>query len=200
MSTATVTPPPASAPQPPGARMTADEFGLRYSGARVEYVNGEVEEIPMAGGMHGKVCYRAAMVIGGFVDSNALGHMFINDTFVRVPVKDDPQRVYGADVCFVSYARLARDAKVAPGVIPVCPELVIEVRSPSDTWAQVFRKVGDYLEAGVSVVVVLDPDTRTASAYRNDGTNPQQIFTAADTLTLPDVLPGFAVPVARLFE
>jgi Uma2 family endonuclease len=199
MSTGTVTPPPAPLPQPPAARMTAEEFGIKHSGDRVEYINGEVKEIPMAGGRHGKVCNWVAFYLTQHILTNDLGHMFTNDSFVKVPTKDDSERVYGADVCFVSYARLAKDATIPVGVIPACPELVVEVRSPSDTWAQIFRKVGDYLDVGVSVVVVLDPDTQTASTYRSDIANPQQIFGPADTLALPDVLPGFSVPVAALF-
>lgn len=77
------------------------------------------------------------------------------------------------------------------------PELVIEVRSPSDRWSQLFTKVGEYLAAGVTAVVAIDPNTETASVYRESG---QQIFTTTDELALPDVLPGFAVPVARFFE
>ena len=154
----------------------------------------------MAGGAHGKVCYRVATAIGQFVDAGDLGHMFINDTFVKVPTTEDPERVYGADVCFVSYSRLAKDVVVPPGVIPATPDLVIEVRSPSDTWAQIFRKVGDYLGAGVPVVLVLDPERSTASTYRSDVTNPQEIYHRDDTLTIPDILPGFSAPVARFFE
>ena len=63
-----------------------------------------------------------------------------------------------------------------------------------------FAKVGDYLGIGVPAVVVLAPDSRTASVYRNRPGTPQEIYHVADTLTLPDVLPGFAVPIARFFE
>lgn len=82
-----------------------------------------------------------------------------------------------------------------PGVLP---ELVAEVRSPSDAWTVVFAKVEDYLGAGVNVVLVLDPETRTVMICRPGPT--QTTLKAGDTLTVPDVLPGFAVEVARLFE
>ena len=93
-------------------------------------------------------------------------------------------------------------AELSAGAIPddlkTPPELVVEVRSPSDRWGQLFGKVSEYLGAGVLVVVVIDPNTETVSVYRDNGG--QQILTTADTLTIPDVLPGFAVPVARFFE
>lgn len=197
MSSATITPPPAPQPPAPVARMTAEEFGIRHSGDHVEYINGEVKEVPMAGSKHGKVCYRIAAAVGQFVDANGLGHIFINDTFVKVPTKDDPERVYGADVCYVSYSRLAKNAEVPDGILPVTPELVVEVRSPFDTWSNVIAKMLDYVRAGVLVVVILDPKTKSASVFRDQ--ERQDVVEGDESLTLPDVLPGFSVAVASLF-
>jgi Uma2 family endonuclease len=56
----------------------------------------------------------------------------------------------------------------------------------------------EYLKAGVRVVVILDPSTTSASVYR-DAEEFRQILHNGDPLTLPDVLPGFSVPVSRLF-
>ena len=194
MTTATVTPP----PQPLTARMTAEEFGLKYAGSHVEYINGEVQEMPMAGGRHGVVVNLVAYYLTQHVLSNHLGRIFGADSFVKVPTPDDPERVYGPDIMFVSYDRLARDAETPIGVVAVTPNLVVEVRSPTDTWTAVFGKVADYLKARVPVVVLLDPQTKTVSVY-GDAIG-QQIHGVADTLTLPDVLPGFAVPVRAFFE
>lgn len=188
---------PAATPLPQSPPMTAEEFGLRYSGEHVEYINGTVVRPPMPGPNHGRVNYRAARLIGGFVDDHDLGHMFINDTFVKVPTQVDPQRVYGADVCYVPYSKLAKDAVIPDSVLPVPPDLVVETRSPSDTWTAVYAKVQDYHGAGVPVVVVLDPASQTASVCTPPSN--QQLLGPTDTLTVPGVLPGFAVPVAALF-
>ena len=201
MSSATITPPsaPPTAPAPaPAPLMTAEEFGRKHSGDRVEYIDGEVKKIPMAGSRHGKVCYRVAMAVGQFVDANDLGHIFINDTFVKVPTKGDPERVYGPDVCFISFDRLPKDADVPDGILPVTPNLVVEVRSPFDTWSNVIAKMLDYIRAGVPAVVVLDPKTESASVFRAQ--DRQDVFESHQELAVPDVLPGFAVAVARLFE
>ena len=148
----------------------------------------------MAGAKHGKVANEIAFHLTG----TRQGHVFATDTFVRVPTRSDPQRVYGADVAFVPYTLLPRDTDIPDGVIPVTPPLVVEVKSPSDTWTGVFEKVEDYLGAGIRVVVVIDPPTRSAVVHRPGAE--QQTFGPDDTLTLPDVLPGFAVPVAELFR
>jgi Uma2 family endonuclease len=174
--------------------MTADEFARKYDGQRVEYVNGQVREVPMAGGKHGIVCNWIAYFLTAHALANSSGRVFTNDTFVKVPQCGDSERVYGADVAFVSFARLAKDTEVPDGVIPVTPELVVGVRSPSDSWSDAVSKMLGYLRAGVSVVVILDPATRSASMYRDNVR--QEIFEADENLVLPDVLPGFAVPVA----
>jgi Uma2 family endonuclease len=144
------------------------------------------------------VCNWVAFHLTQYAVANDSGHVFINDTFVKAPTKEDPERVYGADVCYVSYSRLAKDAQVPDGVLPVIPELVVEVRSPSVSWSNVVAKMLDYVKAGVPVVVILDPKTRSASVFRDQ--DRQDIFEADEDLALPDVLPGFSAPVARFFE
>ena len=76
--------------------------------------------------------------------------------------------------------------------------LVIEVRQPSESVGDVCRRATAHLRAGVRVVLVLDPETESAGVVR-----PNELphrFHNGDTVTLPDVLPGFAVPVGRFFE
>jgi Uma2 family endonuclease len=185
----------ATPPAPPTARLTADEFARRYGGQYVELIDGVVKELPMPFQEHGMVCFKAAFAIGTHVVANDLGHVTTNDSFVVTSL--DPDRVRGADVCFFSYERLPR-GPVPKGLFRVAPDLIIEVRSPSDGWDDVFTKVGEYLKADVRVVVVLDMTTRSASVYRKDEF--QQIFDNGDELTVPDVLPGFSTPVLKFFE
>ena len=104
----------------------------------------------------------------------------------------------GADVAYISYERRPRGPLPRDSYIPEVPELVFEVRSPTDRWSKVIIKVGEYLEAGVKNVCVLDEQTHTARVYSAD--EPEQILGADDELTFPDTLPGFSVRVAQLFE
>ena len=59
-------------------------------------------------------------------------------------------------------------------------------------------KAGEYLTAGVLVVCVLDPETRTVGIYTADAFPLRK--TADEELTLPDVFPDFHVPVRQFFE
>ncbi len=117
-----------------------------------------------------------------------------NDTLIRT----GPDTLRGADVCFVSYSRLPVGAPLPEGILEFLPDLVVEVRSPSDLWINALTKARDYLTAGVPVVVILDLMTDSASMFRP--ADRWNNIEKHETLTLPDVLPGFAVPVAQFFE
>lgn len=185
----------ATQPAPPPTLLTADEFARRYGGEYVELIDGVVQELPVPHQTHGAVCFKAAFALGSHVVAGDLGHITTNDSFVQT--QSHPDRVRGADVCFFSYERLPK-GPMPKGLFPTVPDLVVEVRSPSDGWNDVFLKVGEYLTAGVRAVVVLDMTTVTASVYRKDEF--QQIFDNGDDLMIPDILPGFKAPVRRFFE
>ncbi|MBY0513872.1 MAG: Uma2 family endonuclease [Gemmataceae bacterium] len=194
-----MTPVPTAAPATPTPPpMTAEEFVRRHGDeSGVELVKGRVVRLPMPGFEHGEVCGNAYALIREFVKAHGLGRVVCNDTFVRVGT--DPATYRGADVCFVSYTKLPKEQAPPKGPLEVPPELVVEVRSPTDRPGDVQIKVGEYLNAGVTVVVVLDPNIEAAAVYRQTEDFPQR-FSNGDELTLPDVLPGFAVPVRKFFE
>jgi len=178
--------------------MTAAEF-VRLHGdeSGVELVKGRVVRCPMPGVEHGEVCGNAYTHLREFVRPNGLGRVMTNDTFVRVGTNPDSYR--GADVCYISYTRLPKEQPSPKGPLEQPPELVVEVRSPTDRLGDIQIKVGEYLNAGVTVVVILDPAVDAAAVYRESEEIPQR-FSNGDELTLPDILPGFAVPVRELFE
>ncbi|MFO0928033.1 MAG: Uma2 family endonuclease [Gemmataceae bacterium] len=182
--------PPAAAP----ALLTADEFAARYAHVHAELVKGVVKECPMTGFKVGTICVTIGVLIYNHVKAHDLGHVASNDTWVHTG--SNPDTVRGADVLFISYERLPK-GDVGDSYLTVAPDLVVEVKSPSDRWNDLFVKVGEYLGAGVRVVVLVDPATESVSVYRmEDG---QRTLGINDTLTLPDVLPGFSMPVAHLF-
>jgi Uma2 family endonuclease len=134
-------------------------------------------------------------LLGDHVERNDLGHVLSNDA--GVITERNPDTVRGADVAFYSYARLPRGPLPA-SYGPEVPELIVEVRSPSDRWPKVMVKVAEYLVAGVSFVVVLDDDRRAVQVFSADGAN--RMLGADDELSLPDLLGEFRVNVRRFFD
>jgi Uma2 family endonuclease len=80
------------------------------------------------------------------------------------------------------------------GAVPI---LVIEARSPTDSWGQATVKAVELLVAGVWVVCVLAPKEGTARIYREGEAIPT--LRRNDELTFPDLLPGFSVRVGEFF-
>lgn len=185
----------------PTALLTAEEFAAKYDAAPFELVRGKVVPLAMPGSnLHGRACTRLARFLDEFVEAHAPGGAVCsNDTYVVVG--RNPDTVRGADIAYWPKAKLP-GGQLTWGLIYDPPDLCAEVVSPSNTWSDILTKVDEYLTAGVPVAVVLDPDTRTATAYRKlngHGDDGGKVFNAGDDLTVPDVLPGFSVPVAKLF-
>ena len=65
----------------------------------------------------------------------------------------------------------------------------MEVLSPDDRPGQVLAKVGDWLEAAVKLVWVVDPERRLADIYRADGS--ESVIDDAEMLDGEDLVPGF---------
>jgi Uma2 family endonuclease len=176
--------------------LTAAEYAqLPDDGQPTELVRGRVVPVNVPAPRHGEICVKIVRILGRFLDDNDIGRLVGNDS--GVVTEHDPDTVRGGDVAFYSYGKVPK-GPLSRGYLDVVPELVFEVRSPTDRWSRILTKVGEYLEAGVTLVCVLDEATLTARVYRAD--HPEQVFTADQELTLPEVLPGFQVSVGRFFE
>jgi Uma2 family endonuclease len=175
--------------------LTAEEFARRPDpGYPEELVRGEIVPMPMPGRRHGQVCNEAAFILTSHARQRDLGHVLTNDS--GVITERNPDTVRGADVAFYSYARLPKGA-LSPGYGPEVPDLVVEVRSPSERWIDLHEKVGEYLKVGVRVVVVLEPEGRTAHVFSPDAM-PQRLG-PEDELSVPEILGDFRVTVGRFF-
>jgi Uma2 family endonuclease len=178
------------------ALLTAEEYGqMPDDGRFTELVRGRIIELPPTNERHGQVCMNVALILGMFARERDLGHVLINET--GVITHRDPDSVRGADVFYVSYQKRPK------GPLPqsygkTAPDVVFEVRSPSDRWTDILVKVAEYLQAGVLVVCVLDPEPMQAYLYYPD--QPNRVLGPDEELTIPECLGDFHVAVRRFFE
>jgi Uma2 family endonuclease len=176
--------------------LTAEEFAERPDpGYPEELVRGRIVPMPQPKPRHGQICSKADRIFGVYVDDHDLGHVFCNDT--GVITERGPDTVRGADISFYSYARVSK-GPLPDRYLEMPPDLVVEILSPGDRWPKVLGKVAEYLDAGVTAVLVLDDQRRQAQLYRADGTT--RLLSAEDELTIPDLLGDFRVRVGRFFE
>jgi len=158
---------------------------------RYALIRGVLYRMPPRKPKHGRVVGGVAWLLKGFVDEHRLGEVYDQSGFI---LEDDPDVLLGPDLAFVRADRVPADEDEYPRL---APDLVVEVVSPSDTGPSVGEKTAIYLQAGVRMVVVVDPQRRTVRVRRPGGGD--RLLTEADEWDGEDVLPGFWVPVARLF-
>ena len=176
----------------PTRLVTAEEL-LAMGEGRRELIYGVVVEMTASGRRHSRIA--AAMVgrLGEFAGSHGLGEVLGADGGFRLARKPDLVRV--PDASFVAAARLAGVSETA--YVPFAPDLAVEVISPDDSRREVEEKAAMWLWHGSRLVWVVDPDEKTVTVHRADGS--RTTLGSADTLSGEDVLPGFELPVASVF-
>jgi Uma2 family endonuclease len=123
-----------------------------------------------------------------------LGRVLGSDVGLRI-WPDRPKNYRRPDVAFVQRGRLP--GGTPKGYLTIPPDLIVEVISPHEMAVMIERKVREYLAAGVRLIWVIYPDTRTAQVFRLNGTS--MPVAPEGTLDGEDVVPGFAVPLAAVF-
>jgi Uma2 family endonuclease len=146
------------------------------------------------GGVHGRLATRIAGLLETFVARDRLGTVLVESGFL---LAEDPDTVRGPDVSFVARERL-ESGRIPAGFIQGAPNLAVEIKSPSDTQAEMLRKVADYLEAGAEAVWVVDPSTETVAVHRSS--HPPRTCSGRDRLAGDGALLGFACPVRNVFR
>ena len=177
----------------PAVYTAADLERLSDEGYHYELIRGELRPMSPSGGPHGTASSRVSFYVNSIVYGEELGETFAAETGFFV--ERDPDTVKAPDFAFVSYERLPDP--LPEGYVPLVPDLAVETRSPSDTAREVAEKMEEWLAAGVRLVWVIEPKKRTITTHRAG--RPPQVLSVGDTLDGEDVLPGLAVPVARIF-
>jgi Uma2 family endonuclease len=133
--------------------------------------------------------------IQSFLDEHPQGWVLTENSYECFP--DDPGKVRRPDVSFIRYGKLPNE-ELTDGHCPIVPDVAAEVISPNDTHYDVLAKVEEYLGAGVSLVWIVNPNTRTVQIYRREQSEARFLH-EDDELTGEDVLPDFRCQVRDIF-
>ena len=178
--------------------MTAEElFALadgdeRYE--RYELVRGELREEEMAGWQHSWVGLNILLLLANDPDAKDAGRVVVDNTAYVLARHPDTVRI--PDVSFVRHERLP--PPLVSGRAALAPDLAVEIRSPNDLADEPEDKLADYFTAGVRLVWIVDPDTRTVEVWPPD--RQKRVLSGEDVIDGSDVIPGFQCSVARFFE
>jgi Uma2 family endonuclease len=167
--------------------ITAEQFWQMPDNGPCELVKGRIVSVSPPGWRHGRIAIRIGQLVENYTSGLDAG----------VITQRDPDSVRGADVCYHSYARLP--AELDPADYPaISPEIIWEVRSPTDRWKKVLGKAHEYLEADVLVVCIVDPERQCFITYYPD--RPEETLKIGDTWREPTILPGFELPLEKVFR
>lgn len=173
----------------------ADIADLPSDGPDVELIEGELHSVSPAGPQHGEIGHTLHAELGAFVRRQRLGVLYTADT--GIVFGRSPDTLLSPDAAFVRRERLPRP-RPSSGFLSVIPDLAVEINSPHDRREMIDRKIDIYLRSGVLLVWEIDPATQTVREYRPDSA--VSVLQRDDHLDGKDIVPGFSMRVAELFE
>lgn len=173
--------------------MTAKNLFENPPERRCELIKGTIQFLEFSGCKHGRVTANLAVSVARWVTERQLGYVFGEGTGFLI--EQDPDTVRAPDVAFVVADRVA--ARLPAQFFPGPPDLAVEVLSPSDTASEVQEKAESWLNSGCREVWLVDPRRKTATKLTPaENSIVQQTVESLTT----DLLPGFSLAVAELFQ
>jgi Uma2 family endonuclease len=162
---------------------------------RAELIDGEIVESMGGAFTHSFVVGRICTILSVFVYARKLGYVITGETGMHI--RSELPRCRLADVAYLSYQRVPK-GEARSKFLRQPPELIVEVLSEDDNWANIEEKIQDYHNTGVDMVWVADPQTRTVRLFPR-GATPSIVHDGRE-IEGGDILPGFKVPIARFFD
>ena len=173
--------------------ITADEFlFLEERDRRYELVDGVLQEKAVPGELHGEVAVNFVMELGHYRIATGQGRLVVEVGYI---LRRNPDTVRLPDVAWISGERSTRPA--IPGFPDGAPDLAIDVKSPTNTYAEMERRGEMWLEYGCQMAWIAYPERQTIAVHR-PGQSPETLG-VDDTLDGGELLPGFSIPVRRIF-
>lgn len=172
--------------------MGATEIVLPFTKPETEWVRGRALQKTSGTRSHALVQLAIAMALSTWARDR--GEVVPGWRF-RVTPPGEPTRPLAPDVAYVMIERLRGLSDGDLEVPRFAPDVAVEVLSPDDQRLDVDDTIATYLAAGSSLVIVLDPGTKTAELHDSTGAS---MLGADATLTHP-ALPAFSLSLAELF-
>ena len=174
--------------------ITAEEFETYPEDCRYDLIEGELAPMPPEpSGIHGEITFSLGFEVGYFVRSHDLGLCFAAAT--RFTIEFNPDTSIGSDFAFVKKGGLP--LPLPEGFLRIAPDLIVEVRSPSDKTTEAEEKMRRWIRSGVRLGWELNMRTRVLTVYRPD--KEPRTVDIDGVIEGEDVLPGFTLPMRRLF-
>ncbi len=177
----------------------SDEELMRFCAAnddlRVERdANGEILVMTPAGNRTGRINAEIIVELGAWAKSDGRGYFFDSNTGFTLP--DGSMR--SPDAAWVRKTRWdALNPQDQERFSPICPEFIIELRSPSDNLGELQARMEQWIANGVEVAWLIDPIEHMVSVYR-PGDSPEVRYHPT-SVQGSGVMAGFELVMARVW-
>lgn len=183
----------------PVIEMTDDQFyefcGINRDLRIERTAAGDLLIMPPAGGTTGDRNAEITLQLRLWAKKEGQGVAFDSSSGFRLP----NDAVRSPDAAWVRRSRLARLSKEEKEkFLPLCPDFVIELRSPSDEIAHLQAKMDEYLANGACLGWLIDPQARRVFVYRPDAP-PTELANPAQ-LSGDPLLAGFVLEMVEIWE
>ena len=164
---------------------------------RYELIEGEIIRMAPTFEDHG---YLAGVIFHYFLVFDPRRELGIPSVETGYYSLDDRSTVLAPDVAFRRTIRPGESPQHK--FVPVMPDLAVEIKSPSNSLAELRRKAAIYLNHGSQLVWIILPASQSAEVHRLDasGDLQREIIAADGALSGEQVLPGFELPLTKLFS
>ena len=156
---------------------------------------GELIVMPPTGGETGRSNSSVNAQIWFWNEENQLGEVFDSSTGFTLPSGAERS----PDVSWVEKSRwdgLTKEQKER--FIPLCPDFVIEIMSPSDNLKKLQNKMQEYIENGCRLGWLINRKKQEVEIYRQG--KEVEVLKLPETLSGEDVLPGFVLNMQKIFQ
>ena len=155
--------------------------------------NGDLVIMSPTGGETGRSNFEIAVDLGIWNRQTKLGVAFDSSTGFKLP--NGANR--SPDAAWITLERWeSLTAEQRKKFIPLCPDFVIELRSPSDSLKTLQEKMQEYIENGVRLGWLINPVDKSVEIYRQN--QEVQVLESPTTLSGEDVLPGFILNLKEI--
>ncbi len=156
--------------------------------------DGELIVMPPTGGETGRYNSSVVAKLWNWNDSYGNGFVFDSSTGFRL----SSSAIRSPDASWVSNSTwnslTVKQKKKFP---PICPEFVIELRSPSDRIEELREKMQEYINNGTKLGWLIDPETQKVEIYRTGQT--VELLENPKALSGEDILPGFSLNLSKIW-
>lgn len=160
-----------------------------------EIVNGELIDMENRCAKHGYIAIILSAALFNWVSTRKLGAMFDSSTAFKM--KSGNKR--SPDVSFMAKEHLQRLDDLPDRFLEGGPDLGVEILSPGNTVAEIHDKLVEYFENGARLGWVIHPQEGYVLVYRSSQ-KPDRLLKSTDSLDGEEIVPGFTLPVAELFQ